>query len=411
MSTIPVMTVVPVNLGSNSYEISIAPGNLDRLGTKCRDIGSGRLESIEPAPPIKPKDPLGKKVMVVSNEQVFDRYGARAIRSLKAADFEVSQCLLKDGEEFKTLESLQRIYDFALEHGLERSSTLVALGGGVIGDLTGFAAATWLRGINVVQVPTTLLAMVDSAIGGKTGVNHPKGKNLIGAFHQPRLVLTDPQVLNTLPEREFRAGMAESIKYGIIGDLELFEQLAAATSLQQSDFDPELLMTILTRSAKAKADVVSKDEHETKGLRIILNYGHTIGHAIESVTEYKLIAHGEAIAMGMVAAGQLAVQLKLWTETEAQRQDEVIKKAGLSTQLPDIIKLERITSKDIILDDIIQALKLDKKVTAGRGVFILATKIGTTQTIPYEPSSSDPNHVSDLLIKQVLESMLSTGNT
>ena len=405
------MSSIFVDLGSNSYEISIENGNLDRLGTKCRDIGSGRLESIEPAPPIKPKDPLGKKVMVVSNEQVFDRYGDRAIRSLKAVKFEVSYCLLEDGEKYKTLESLQQIYDCALENGLERSSTLVALGGGVIGDLTGFAAATWLRGINVVQVPTTLLAMVDSAIGGKTGVNHPKGKNLIGAFHQPRLVLTDPQVLKTLPEREFRAGMAEVIKYGIIGDAELFEQLEAAPSLDWDNFDSELLMTILTRSAKAKADVVSKDEHETKGLRATLNYGHTIGHAIESVTKYKVVNHGEAVAMGMVAAGQLTMKLNLWSEAEAQRQDDVIKKAGLSTQLPNIINLNRITPDDITIDGIIDALKLDKKVKAGRGVFILPTKIGETQTIGYEPIGSDPNLVSDPLINQVLVSMLSTAHT
>ncbi|WP_295619687.1 3-dehydroquinate synthase [Chamaesiphon sp. GL140_3_metabinner_50] len=394
------MPSILVNLGANSYEISIASGNLDRLGTTCRTLGSNRSQSIASTLPPVTAAPLGNKVMVVSNKTVFDFYGDRAIRSLTAAKFEVSECLLDDGEQFKTLESLQQIYDCALENGLERSSTLVALGGGVIGDMTGFAAATWLRGINVVQVPTTLLAMVDSSIGGKTGVNHPLGKNLIGAFHQPRLVLTDPQVLDTLPEREFRAGMAEVIKYGIIGDRELFEQLAAATSLQQR-IDPELLMTILTRSAKAKADVVSKDEHETLGLRATLNYGHTIGHAIESVTQYKIVNHGEAVAMGMVAAGQLAVQLKLWTQAEVQRQNDVITKAGLSTRLPDSINN---------LDDIIVALQRDKKVKAGRGVFILPTKIGETQTIGYEPTSSDVNLVSDLLIKQVLESMVPTGN-
>lgn len=396
------MPSITVNLGSNSYEVSIAPGNLDLLGAKCHTLKSKQSDGIDSTPPpVKSTVPLGNKAMVVSNKTVFVLYGDHAIRSLKAADFEVSKCLLEDGEQFKTLESLKQIYDCALENSLERSSTLVALGGGVIGDLTGFAAATWLRGINVVQVPTTLLAMVDSAIGGKTGVNHPKGKNLIGAFHQPRLGLTDPQVLHTLPEREFRAGMAEAIKYGIIGDRELFEQLAAATSLEQSNFDPELLMTILMRSAKAKADVVSEDEHETLGLRATLNYGHTIGHAIESITEYQLVNHGEAVAMGMVAAGQLAVKLKLWTEAEAQRQDEVIKKAGLSIQLPNCINL----------DKIIDALKLDKKVKAGRGVFILPTQIGKTQTIAYEPTSTDVNLVSDLLIKQVLVSMMSTGNT
>ncbi len=401
MSSNPATSTILVNLGSNSYEISIAPGNLDLLGTKCRTLTSNQSESSDPTPPIKSKEPLGKKVMVVSNDNVFNLYGERAVRSLEAADFKVSKCILDDGEKFKTLASLQQIYDGALDNGLERSSTLVALGGGVIGDLTGFAAATWLRGINVVQVPTTLLAMVDSAIGGKTGVNHPKGKNLIGAFHQPRLVLTDPEVLETLPAREFCAGMAEVTKYGIIGDRELFEQLEAAPSLNQRNFDPQLLMTILARSAKAKAEVVSKDEHETLGLRATLNYGHTIGHAIESVKQYEGINHGEAVAMGMVAAGQLAVQLKLWTEAEAQRQDNVIKKAGLSTQLPAGIDLTKV----------IDALKQDKKVKAGRGVFILPTTIGATQTISYEPNSSDVNTISDLFIHQILTSMLPTGNT
>ena len=400
MPTISTPSKIPVDLGAKSYEISIAPGNLDRLGLQCRAIDSNQPQSRASDLPPVATVPLGNKVMVVSNRKVFDLYGDRAIHSLKEANFEVSHCLLKDGEKYKTPKSLQQIYDLALENGLERSSTLIALGGGVIGDLTGFAAATWLRGINVVQVPTTLLAMVDSAIGGKTGVNHPKGKNLIGAFHQPRLVLTDPNVLKTLPEREFRAGMAETIKYGIIGDRELFERLAAANSLNQRNFDPELLMTILTRSANAKADVVSKDEYETLGLRATLNYGHTTAHSIESITKYKVVNHGEAVAMGMVAAGQLAVKLNLWSEAEAQRQDDVIKKAGLSTQLPDGIDLNKIVA----------ALKLDKKVKAGRGVFILPTKIGTTQTIPYEPTSSDPTLVSDLLIKQVLTSMLPAKN-
>ena len=371
------MESIQVALAENTYEISIAPGNLDRLGAECRALQ------------------LGNKVMVVSNPTVFALYGQRAISALQQADFEVFYCELPDGERYKTLESIAHIYDLALEHGLERSSTLVALGGGVIGDMTGFAAATWLRGIAVVQVPTTLLAMVDSSIGGKTGVNHPHGKNLIGAFHQPRLVLTDPDVLATLPAREFRAGMAEAIKYAIIGDPELFDLLERADGLQQSQIAPELLSTILTRSARAKADVVSQDEYEQTGLRATLNYGHTIGHAIENVTEYT-INHGEAVALGMSAAGQIAVKLQLWTQQEAQRQDKVISKAALTIELPPAIDLEQI----------IKTLKSDKKVKAGKGVFILPSKIGSTRTIAYEVLNPTADLVSDALIKQVLTAML-----
>jgi 3-dehydroquinate synthase len=209
-------------------------------------------------------------------------------------------------------------------------------------------------------------------------------------------VLTDPQVLATLPAREFRAGMAEVIKYAIIGDRELFDRLERANGLNQSDIDPELLSTILTRSARAKADIVSKDEHELTGLRATLNYGHTIGHAIESVTKYLVVNHGEAVGMGMVAAGQLAVKLELWTQQEAQRQDAVIQRAGLSIELPTGIDLAQI----------IQTLKSDKKVKAGKGIFILPTQIGATKTIGYEGSNPVTDRVSDPLINQVLTAML-----
>jgi 3-dehydroquinate synthase len=377
------MQSIQVALTANPYEISIASGNLERLGEKCRALS------------------LGAKIMVVSNPTVFGLYGDRVIAALKQANFEVSYCELPDGEQFKTLKSIEKIYDCALESHLERSSSLVALGGGVIGDMTGFAAATWLRGISVIQVPTTLLAMVDSAIGGKTGVNHPQGdKNLIGAFHQPRLVLTDPDVLATLQPREFRAGMAEVIKYAIIGDKELFDRLECANGLKSSDVDPELLSTILTRSASAKADVVSKDEHELTGLRATLNYGHTIGHAIESVTNYQ-VNHGEAVAMGMIAAGKLAVELQLWTQQEAHRQDTVIRKADLALTLPQGIDLNRI----------IDALKSDKKVKAGKGIFILPTTIGATKMVGYEVSNITEDLVSDPLIDQVLTAMLPIPTT
>ncbi len=372
------MEPIQVNLAERAYQIFIEAGNLDRLGHKCRDLG------------------LGQKMLVVSNPTVARLYRDRTISALEGANFQVGYCELPDGEKFKTPRSIERIHDLALESGLERSSTMIALGGGVIGDMTGFAAATWLRGINVVQVPTTLLAMVDSSIGGKTGVNHPRGKNLIGAFHQPRLVLADPTVLETLPAREFRAGMAEVIKYGIINDRELFERLAAAPGLQQREVGIDLLSFILARSAGAKADVVSKDEKELIGLRATLNYGHTIGHAIESATDYTVVNHGEAVALGMVAAGRLAVKLQMWTAAEAQRQEAVIRQADLAIDLPNGIDLAKI----------MKLLASDKKVTAGKGVFILPTKIGATATIAYEPTDTSDTLVSDALIEQVLTAML-----
>lgn len=353
-------SVIRVNLPQQPYDIAIAPGNLDQLGE--------RMASLD----------LGKKVLIVSSPLIFKHYGERAIASLTSAGFEVTVCNLPAGERYKNLASIQKIYNAALENRLERSSTLVALGGGVIGDMTGFAAATWLRGINFIQVPTTLLAMVDAAIGGKTGVNHPQGKNLIGAFYQPKLVLIDPQVLNTLPVREFRAGMAEVIKYGVIWDANLFAQMEQCKRLDHRRYLKEsLLQEILSRSCQAKADVVSKDEKEA-GLRAILNYGHTIGHAVESLTGYRLVNHGEAVGIGMVAVGQLAVNLQFWESSAQERQLHLIHKAGLPTQLPTGINIEAI----------IDALQTDKKVKSGRVRFIIPTQIGAATVTDQVPSEA-----------------------
>jgi 3-dehydroquinate synthase len=232
--------------------------------------------------------------------------------------------------------------------------------------MAGFAAATWLRGIAVVQVPTTLLAMVDAAIGGKTGVNHPGGKNLIGAFHQPRLVLIDPTTLATLPEREFRAGMAEVIKYGVIGDADLFAQLEAAGDLStMAAVGPALLHTLLERSAAAKAQVVAADEREG-GLRAILNYGHTLGHVVETLCGYGTWLHGEAVAIGMAAAGAIAVELGLWSAAHQQRQLALISAAGLPVHWPDLEQ-----------QAVLACLQGDKKVRDGRVRFVLPTGIGS----------------------------------
>jgi 3-dehydroquinate synthase len=361
-------SVITVELPQQPYNIVVASNGVAHLGNWME--------------PLK----LGKKVLLVSNPIVFNHDGAKLNASLAAAGFEVAHCILPAGERYKTLNSIQKLYDAALENRLERSSTIVALGGGVIGDMAGFAAATWLRGINFVQVPTSLLAMVDAAIGGKTGVNHPKGKNLIGAFHQPRLVLIDPQVLATLPAREFRAGMAEVIKYGVIWDAELFAQLEAAKRLDQQRYISEdLLQTILTSSCQAKAHVVSKDEKEA-GLRAILNYGHTIGHAVESLTGYRVVNHGEAVAIGMEAAGRIAVELNLWPKAACDRQRALIEKTGLPTHLPPGLKI----------DEIVATLQTDKKVQAGKVRFVLPTAIGTVKVTDEVPSA---------VVHQVLQSI------
>ncbi|NEO26282.1 MAG: 3-dehydroquinate synthase [Kamptonema sp. SIO4C4] len=343
-----VQETLRVNLPQTAYDIVIAQDSLLQLGE--------RLQAL----------PLGKKILVLSNPEIFGYYGEQAIASLQQAGYEVATQIIPAGEQYKTLESIQGVYDTALENRLERNSTLLALGGGVIGDMTGFAAATWLRGVNFVQVPTSLLAMVDASVGGKTGVNHPKGKNLIGAFYQPKLVLIDPVVLKTLPEREFRAGMAEVIKYGVIWDRELFLKLEVSHRLDQFEYlTPDLLQLILTRSCQAKADVVGQDEKEA-GLRAILNYGHTIGHAIESLTGYQQVNHGEAVAIGMVAAGEIAVQMQWWSREDADRQKRLIEKAGLPTQIP----------ADLDSEAILATLQTDKKVKDGKVRFILPTEIG-----------------------------------
>ena len=361
-------TVIPVELPQTQYDIKIATDGLQYLGPWLSGVGKQ------------------EKVLLVSNPVVFKHYGETILNSLTEAGFEVCQCILPAGERYKTLRSIEKIHNVAFENRLERSSTMVALGGGVIGDMTGFAAATWLRGIAVVQVPTSLLAMVDASMGGKTGVNHPQGKNLIGAFHQPSLVLIDPNVLATLPGREFRAGMAEVIKYGIIWNEGLFEQLEHAKRLDQMRYVGEaLLHDILKHSCQAKADVVSQDEKEA-GLRAILNYGHTIGHAVESLTGYKLVNHGEAVGIGMVAAGAIATAIDLWPQTATDRQHAIIKKAGLPTQLP----------ANLNIDDILTTLRSDKKVKSGKVRFVLPKRIGAAFVT---------DQVTDDTIRGVLEKM------
>ena len=340
---------IKVSLTSNPYEIVIGKSSLECIGDELSKLGYKK----------------DLKVLVVSNKEVSNHYGDCIIKSLIKSKYNPKLLILKAGEEQKNQSSIDLIHDAAYEARLERGSLMIALGGGVIGDMTGFAAATWLRGIHVVQIPTTLLAMVDASIGGKTGINHSKGKNLIGAFHQPKLVLIDPKTLFTLPSREFKAGMAEIIKYGVISDLELFELLEREDNISDlSKIKEKLLIEIIKRSAKSKADIVVKDEKES-GVRAFLNYGHTLGHVIETLCGYGKWLHGEAVAMGMVAVGQLAVQRGLWRDIDARRQENLIEKAGLPSKWPELE-----------IESVLSALQGDKKVKNGKVTFVMPLKIG-----------------------------------
>ena len=342
-------TTITVSLERNPYDVIIGRSMVREIGAALADL------------PIR----SGTKILVVSNPDVARPYGDSCLSGLRAAGFNPVLLEIDAGEERKTLQTLSLILDKAQQEGLERTSLMLALGGGVVGDMTGFAAACWLRGIGIVQVPTTLLSMVDASIGGKTGVNHPKGKNLIGAFHQPRLVVIDPLTLNTLPVREFRAGMAEVIKYGVIGDPDLFRRLEEASDLSDpAAMDPTLLHDILVLSAEAKAVVVADDEREG-GRRAILNYGHTFGHVVETLTGYGTWLHGEAVAIGMAAVGRLAVQKGLWSEADQQRQLKLIEKAGLPVAWPSLDQ-----------EAALRTLQGDKKVRHGRLRFVLPTRIG-----------------------------------
>lgn len=341
------MRVVKVPLGGRSYSILIGPGLLARLGAEC-----ARLK-------------LGRRCAVISDKNVAPRFARTALRNLKTAGFEPVLITVPAGEKAKSLRSVQACYDQLAAHRLERKSFVIALGGGVVGDLAGFVAATYLRGIPFVQVPTTLLAQVDSSVGGKVGVNLEAGKNLVGAFHQPRLVLCDLDTLRTLPRREFRAGLAEVIKYGIIRDATLFRRLERDLP-ELFELNPALLATVIGRCCETKADVVSQDETES-GLRAILNFGHTIGHAIENSVGYGKYLHGEAIAIGQVAAAELSQQLTGLSADSVDRIRRLFHRAGL----PTTIHLDAGRRAGLM-----GAMKLDKKVRGGQVRFVLAERIG-----------------------------------
>ena len=337
---------IRVDLGERSYDIAIGSNMLRSIGTS-----------------LKPFD-FSPKAAIVSNTTVHPLYGDVVSNSLKKAGFDVLTVIIPDGEEYKDLLRVEYIYNELLKAKLDRSSSLVALGGGVIGDITGFAASTYMRGISYIQVPTTLLAQVDSSVGGKTGVNHKLGKNMIGTFWQPRLVWIDVKTLNTLQKREFLAGVAEVIKYGVIWDEELFYFLEKNRT-RILNLDRDVLMYVIKRSCEIKAEVVSKDEREA-GVRSILNFGHTIGHAIETVTGYRKYLHGEAVAIGMHIEAKLASMLALINNKQVSRIKALIDSYGLPSEKP----------QDIDVGHILSAMELDKKAVAGQLKFILPEKIG-----------------------------------
>ncbi len=270
----------------------------------------------------------GRRALVVAPGPVARRYAPAVLKGLNAAGFEAELLTIPDGERHKNLGTVAKIYKAALAARLDRKSVVVALGGGVTGDVVGFAAATYLRGVPVAQVPTTLLAMVDASIGGKTGVDLPEGKNLVGAFWQPALVWMDLSVLKSLPDREWRTGAAEVVKYGLIADRRLLEIMRSET-LDSLRRKPALLAEVVTRAAACKARVVSADERETKGLREILNLGHTFGHALETATGYSSYTHGEAVAVGMCAAARLGARLRTFKGSEVAAVDDLVRRWGL----------------------------------------------------------------------------------
>jgi 3-dehydroquinate synthase len=341
------MHVVKVSLGERDYDIEIGT-SLDQIGGRLQGLG------------------FGQKIAFITNPTVKKLYGQRIVDSLKAAGFLVLSIEIPDGEQYKTLDWANAIYSALLINSFDRKSALVALGGGVIGDLTGFAAATFMRGVPFVQVPTTLLAMVDSSVGGKTGVNHAMGKNMIGAFYQPKKVLMDLDVLKSLPQEEFLAGMAEVIKYGVIWDASFFEYLDRKREKILA-LDPEVLSHIIQRSCEIKAEVVSKDERE-RGLRAILNFGHTVGHAIETAENYTM-RHGEAVAIGMVYASKLAHNTGLCDASVPERVEKLIKSYGLPTNLVALSRKPSVT-------ELIDTMQIDKKAEGGKVRFVLPKKIG-----------------------------------
>jgi 3-dehydroquinate synthase len=366
---------VHVPLGERSYEIKIGTGLIGRLGEECARLGFHR------------------RCALISDARVAPHYAEPARESLARAGFESVFIRVPAGETAKSLKTVHACYDRLATERLERKSFVVALGGGVVGDLAGFVAATYLRGIPFVQVPTTLLAQVDSSVGGKVGVNLKAGKNLVGAFYQPRLVLCDLRSFDTLPGREYRSGLAEVIKYGIIRDARLFRRLEQELPKLLSR-EPHALAAIIARCCEIKAEVVSQDETES-GVRAILNFGHTVGHGLEAISHYGKYLHGEAISIGQAAAARLSAEFVGLPQPDVARISGLLRAAGLPTELVLTAAARQ---------RLFAAMQLDKKVSGGEIKFVLATKIGHAEfghAVPLpallrmldrQPSTPPPSH-------------------
>lgn len=349
------MQTLTVGLGERSYPIRIGNGLLDQAVL---------LQTVVPR----------KRVAIVSNTTVAPLYLEKLQRTLQSIGISSVTIILPDGEAYKNSDTLNLIYDGLLTNRCERSTPLIALGGGVIGDMTGYAAATYLRGVPFIQIPTTLLAQVDSSVGGKTGINHPLGKNMIGAFYQPQLVLADTDTLNTLPDKELAAGLAEVIKYGLIRDLPFLEWLEHNMDKLLAR-DTGALQYAIARSCKNKAEVVAADERES-GERALLNLGHTFGHAIESGVGYGNWLHGEGVAAGTIMAADLSQRLGWISEQDMARISKLFKRAGLP-----------VTAPDLGVDKYLELMGLDKKVEGGKMRFVLLKQIGHAVVYGEVPTS------------------------
>lgn len=338
------MHKVRVKLGDNSYTVHIGESLLAEAGSIISKLG------------------FTDKAVIITNPDVGKLYAAHLQKSLKSAGFNTAVLTVPEGEEFKTLDTAGRLYLEMAAFGAERNTPVLALGGGVIGDLAGFVAATYMRGVPFIQLPTTLLAQVDSSVGGKVAVDHAQLKNMVGTFYQPKVVIADITVLKTLPASQLSNGLSEAIKHGIIKDARLFAYFEKnITRIRQGD--PEMLEHIVATDVRIKAGVVSQDERDN-GLRHILNFGHTVGHAVESVTNFE-VAHGEAVAIGMVAACRVAEQMDLFSSAEADKVAALLEAAGLNTKLPAVD-----------LAAVMDAMRHDKKMSAGKIKFVLPRAIG-----------------------------------
>ncbi len=341
-----------VETATHSYPVFLGHGLLDALGDKLRQAS------------------LTGSAIIISDDNVFSLYGDRVERSLRDAGFAVDSFVVPPGEETKSITCASGIYDYLVRHRVEREDIIVALGGGVVGDLAGFVAATYLRGVPWVVVPTSLIAMVDASIGGKVGVDHPEGKNLIGSFYQPRLVLADCQTLTSLPRRELISGWAEVIKHGLALDAEFFDRLEADAD-RLMGLDPEALVRTIARSAAIKARVVSRDEREKEGKRVILNYGHTIAHGLEAATGYRRFLHGEAVAIGMMGAARLSQRLGFLSPGAVSRQQGLLRRFGLPGSVGEVGG-----DPELSVSTVVGAMELDKKTRGKATRWVLLEDIG-----------------------------------